>query len=61
MTDLDMLIETANRLCNNLDIASQNEKRFNLDICIEFDKYSWEVYKMMNDIKQIKEYCMGTE
>lgn len=54
---LEELIEMANRLCDNLDKASQLEKKFNIDICLEFEKLSWETYRMINDIKLIKEYC----
>jgi hypothetical protein len=57
MTALEELIETANRLCNNLEIASNNEVVFNTNVCIQLERYSWDVYRMMNDIKAINEYC----
>lgn len=57
MTALEELIETANRLCNNLETASNNEVAFNTNICIQLERYSWDVYRMMNDIKAINEYC----
>lgn len=57
MNTLNELIDLANRLCENLDKASQNEKKFNTNVCLEFEKLSWETYRMLNDIKSIKEYC----
>jgi hypothetical protein len=57
MTALQELIDTADRLCKNLDIASQNEKNYTTNICLELERYSWEIYRMMNEIKEIKDYC----
>jgi hypothetical protein len=57
MTNLQQLIETTENLVNSLDLASQNEKKFCLDICIELEKMSWETFRIMNDLKQIKQYC----
>jgi hypothetical protein len=56
MTALEELIQTADRLCKNLEIAAQNEKKYSSNICLELERYSWETYRMMNDIKQIQEY-----
>ena len=57
MNELDQLIETSERLWKNLDDASQMSKKLNDDICMELERYSWSVYRMMNDLKEIKEYC----
>ncbi len=56
-TPLQELIEAADRLCNNLDIASQNEKKFCDNICMRLEQFSWEAFKMSNELKEIKEYC----
>jgi hypothetical protein len=55
MSDLDELIESANRLCNNLDRAAENEKKFCQDICLQLERYSWDVYRMANNFKEIRE------
>lgn len=57
MTAIQELIESADRLCASLDLASQNEKKFCDSICHEFERMSWETLRMANDLKQIKEYC----
>lgn len=56
MCAIQELIEVADRLCKNLEIAANNEKIYSTNICIELEKYSWETYRMMNDIKEIQEY-----
>jgi hypothetical protein len=56
MSALQELIDAADKLCNNLDIASQNEKKFATDVCLELERFSWEMYRMKNDIQHIQEY-----
>jgi hypothetical protein len=56
MTDLEELIQTADRLCKNLDMIAQNEKKYTTNICIELERYSWEMYRMRNELNEIKEY-----
>lgn len=53
---LEELILTAERLCKNLEIAADNERKFTTDICLELERYSWQMCRMANDIKQIKDY-----
>lgn len=55
MTEIEELIATADRLCANLDKASENEKKFCYDICHELERMSWETYRLSNDLKIIKE------
>lgn len=57
MSNLQLLIETTETLVRNLDQASQNERLFSLNICIELEKMSWEMLRMSDELKQIKEYC----
>lgn len=57
MTNLQLLIETTERLVKSLDQASQNEKQFSDNILIELERMSWEAFRMNNDLKSIKEYC----
>lgn len=58
MSELEQLIAIADRLCNNLDIAAQNEKKYTNNICLELERMNWETLRLMNDLKEIKEYCI---
>lgn len=53
---LEELIQASENLCKNLDIASQNEKRYTVDICLQLERYTLEVQRMWDDLQQIKEY-----
>ena len=55
-TDMDLLQYMANNLCHALEKASQSDKKYNIDICILLERYSWDMYKMTNHLKEIKEY-----
>jgi len=59
MSVLDELIETSDRLCKNLEKSSENEKQFCYDLCIELEKYSQQIYKMTNNIRELKEVYGG--
>lgn len=59
MSMLQELIESADRLCHTLDILAENEKKFNTNICSEFERYSWEIYRMRDHIEIIKQECGG--
>ena len=59
MSNLDELISTADRLCKTLEESAENENKFCYDLCIELEKYSHQVYKMMNNIKELKEIYGG--
>lgn len=59
MNELDELIATAEKLCESLDKASENEKKLCLDICHNLEILSWETLKITNDLKQIREYHQG--
>lgn len=54
--DLQGLIDSANRLCDNLGKAAQNEKAFCYNICHQLEMYSLEMYKISRDLKTIKEH-----
>jgi hypothetical protein len=56
MTNLQELIETANRLCANLEKAANDEMKFSVDIQLKLEQMSWEMYRTANDLKEIKEY-----
>lgn len=57
MTALDELIAIADKLCNTLEKAAENEKKFCDDVRLELERYSWEVFRMKNDLTEIKYYC----
>lgn len=59
MSPIDDLIESADRLCRNLEIASENEKKFCSDLCLELERYSWETHRMSNGIRSLKEIYGG--
>jgi hypothetical protein len=56
MTNLQELIETANRLSKHLEDAANEEKRFSVDICLALERMSWQLYCTANDIESIKNY-----
>lgn len=56
MTNLQELIDTANRLSNRLEQAASEEKRFCVEICMTLEKMSWQLYCTANDLKAIKDY-----
>lgn len=56
MSSLDLLIEAADALSKNLEKAAENEKMFCHDLCLELERCSWEVFKMSNGIRSLKEY-----
>jgi len=55
MNELDEVIETAEKLCSNLDKAALNEKKFCHDVCYELELWAWEIHRIRNNIKEIKE------
>ncbi len=56
MKNIDELIEAADKLCNSLTEIANNERRYHDLISMEFEKFSWDMLRMSNDLKQIKEY-----
>lgn len=55
-TDLQALIETAKALCDKLEEAAKQEQEFCFDLQNEFEKMSWEVHCMCEDLRQIQHY-----
>lgn len=56
MTNLQELIETAQRLSNRLEQAASEEKRFCVDIQLRFEQLSWELFRTANELNEIKHY-----
>lgn len=55
MTVLQEIIESLNRIVSSLDRAAEDEKKFGVDMCIQLEKFSWEAYRMSNNITEIKD------
>lgn len=55
MSTLNAIEQQADQLWKSLDEASWEENKFNLDLCIEFEKMSWQVLRLKNSISNIKE------
>jgi hypothetical protein len=58
MTDLDLLIITANRLSNSLSKAAEEEMRFGLDLCLALERMSWEMLRAKDDLQEIANLVM---
>ena len=56
MTNLQELIDTANILSKNLERASNDDRRFCVDIQLILEKMSWELYRTANDLQEIRNY-----
>lgn len=56
MTNLQDLIETANRLSQRLEQAANDEKRFCVDLQLRFEQMSWECLRLSNEMQEIKTY-----
>jgi hypothetical protein len=59
MSAIQELIEAANHLCQTLDAAAANEKKFCQNVTDELERLSWNSLKISNDLKQIREYLGG--
>lgn len=56
MTNLEELVQTAQRLSKRLEMAAAEEKRFCVDICMRLEQLSWELLKTADEIEAIKNY-----
>jgi hypothetical protein len=52
---MENLIDQADVLFQSLDALSWEEKKFNMDICLEFERMSWEVLRLKNYISNMKD------
>jgi len=55
-TDLEQLIDTAKQLCDRLEQAAKDEQKFCEELESEFEKMSWDAFRIMEEIKMIKRY-----
>ena len=56
MTDLELLIQTANNFCTHLDDAAKQEKKFTDEICHMLEHMAWDTYKMGKQLEEIRDY-----
>ena len=59
MTDLEELIEVMQKLSDNLEKSAENEKIFCHDLSLELERCSWEIFRMGNDLRLLKEMYGG--
>jgi hypothetical protein len=59
MNDINELIETVNRLCENIDKMANNEKKFCVDMQIALEQTSWEITRHANSLKELAYYFGG--
>lgn len=52
---LQELIEMGEKLCSTLEKASLSERKFCLDVQIEFERMMWDSIRMTNDLRNFKE------
>lgn len=55
-TDLQNLIDTAKALCEKLEQAAKEEQQFCQDLENEFEVMSWQVFRMTEELRLIREY-----
>ena len=56
MTNLQELIDTANRLSKRLEAAASDEIKFCVDLQLRLEQLSWEMYRTANELNEIKHY-----
>jgi hypothetical protein len=56
MTDLELLIQTADALCNRLSDMANEEVQFGWRICSMMEQVSWEISKQAEDLRAIKNF-----
>jgi hypothetical protein len=49
MSDLEQLIEAANKICRSLDQMAANDKKFCVDMQIALERASWEIERNLNE------------
>lgn len=53
MKEINELIETADKLCKALEEAANNEATFCYEMQYALENYSWDVYRMKNEISNL--------
>jgi hypothetical protein len=58
-SELEQCIALLNNISSRLERIAENEKTFGIDMCLELEKFSWESYKMANNIQEIQQVYGG--
>lgn len=58
-TDLELLIETADRLSNRLEEMANDEKRFAWQIGDQLEKLAYSTFCTANELKEINSKLVG--
>jgi len=58
MTDLEVLIETTNRLSDRLSKAAEDEMRFGINLCMALERLSWEMLRTKDELQEIANLVM---
>jgi hypothetical protein len=56
MSNIQELIDTADRLCQNIDTTIENDKKYCDDVLMELERISWSMLRMRNDLMTIKQW-----
>ena len=56
MTNLEELIQTAQKLSQRLEVASNEEKKFCVDICIRLEQLSWQMGRTARELEAINNF-----
>lgn len=56
MTNLNELIDISNKLSKRLEDAANEEIRFCVDIQMRLESMAWEIFRMSNELREIKYY-----
>ena len=55
MTDLQELIEVADRLCQRMEKFINYQSKFGTGICLELEQKIWEAFGLANEIRLCNE------
>lgn len=53
---IDEIVKAAENLIRTLDQVIENDRRMCEDIKLILENYSWDVYRIKNNISEIKSY-----
>ena len=60
MTDLELLIITAEKISNRLSDMANQELQFGWRVCSMLEQISWEISKHNEDLKAINNFVGGS-
>lgn len=56
MSDIDLqdLIDSIEKSIDSMDLYVKNRNKFNDDIKLEIERYSWELYRTKNELRALQ-------